>query len=301
MTQVPIIPAPDNTKPICAVMVTYNPDADLSENAAAILSQADHLIVVDNGSSDKRFFNQPPLNTLKCTPIKWPNNRGIAAALNAGISKAQLLGYEWVLLMDQDSKLADGCLAEMVRCWASHPLSTKIAMAGPNYSGPNRLQDAVHSPYEHWPDSATVPELITSGTLMAIALMDIIGPMREEFFIDMVDIEFCWRVRRKGLKMLVAKNAHMQHQLGVTQPIKFLGGVAVHSPFRTYYRSRNAVKLMKEVIFKDPKFFLARLLKFIFLAMKLLFLGRPWLLHMKLLLRGIWHGLRNRMGPAPTP
>jgi rhamnosyltransferase len=64
--------------------------------------------------------------------------------------------------------------------------------------------------------------------------------MRENYFIDYVDTEWCIRAEAMGYKNYVSSKAVMKHAIG-DNILKFkYFNVPVHSPFRRYYRVRNA-------------------------------------------------------------
>jgi rhamnosyltransferase len=78
---------------IGAIVVTFHPRPEYSENLAKILAQVDLLIVVDNGSNEQeltqiRLASREPGFKL----IENGDNLGIAAALNLGVREAQKEG-----------------------------------------------------------------------------------------------------------------------------------------------------------------------------------------------------------------
>ncbi|MEP6390027.1 MAG: glycosyltransferase family 2 protein [Halioglobus sp.] len=298
MTETEVIKPPRGFSEICSIMVTYFPEAEVASNARAILEQVDHLIVVDNGTSDLSFLQSGPFQKPHCTVIRWNENFGIAAALNEGVRAAIKMGYKWVLTMDQDSRLPEGCIEEMIHVWSTCGSRSNIAMVGPNYEGANRFQTATSGALEHTSDYAIVKEIITSGTLMPTTLFESIGEFREDLFIDMVDIEFCLRARRRGFSVAVALKTRMQHQLGSTKALPWIGGISSHPPLRNYYRFRNSVLIIKEAWGYDWHFVFSRSKKMLLIAVKIVLFERPWLKNVSSVARGICHGLIGRSGKA---
>src|SRR5580698_7152472 len=94
---------------ICAVVVTFRPEANVWDNLAKLRCQAETLVVVDNGSPPESLA---PFRALPAdagfTLIENKANLGIAAALNAGVRWAKTRGFEYVVLFDQDSAVTDG-------------------------------------------------------------------------------------------------------------------------------------------------------------------------------------------------
>src|SRR3954454_3994640 len=79
---------------VCAVIVTYNPGPTLVGNIVNVAAQADHVLVIDNGSSAKTEPQLRELETrLGCYVIRNVQNLGIACALNLGVKHASEANY----------------------------------------------------------------------------------------------------------------------------------------------------------------------------------------------------------------
>jgi rhamnosyltransferase len=143
------------------------------------------------------------------------------------------------------------------------------------------------------------PEITTaiaSGALLPMQALAAVGPMRESLFIDLVDIEWCFRARAKGYRAFGVCAAKLSHSLG-EQPTRVLGRtLATHSPLRNYYFYRNAVWLFRQdyvpAVWK--RVVAAQMLKR-YLAFSLLV--PPRLAYFRMMTLGIRHGLRRRGGP----
>ncbi|WP_286202000.1 hypothetical protein [Ochrobactrum sp. SFR4] len=87
----------------------------------------------------------------------------------------------------------------------------------------------------------------------------------------------------------------MQHDLG-DNPIIFFGRkIPVHSPLRHYYHFRNAVWLYKQNWLKTNWKIvdgIKLIRKFVFYSL----FTQNRVDHIRMMLKGIWHGLTNKMG-----
>jgi rhamnosyltransferase len=183
-------------KEICCIAVTYHPDAELPNRLSRILQQVSRLVIVDNGSSDAEIttlqgFAANPSVTLMLNFT----NLGIASALNNGIDRAAALGFKWVLLLDQDSCIDDDMVQTLISVQAAFPDQDRLAVIG---SGFRDADEAPREPIDEsrgsdWEEAESV---ITSGSLIPLAAHTVVGPFREEFFIDYVDTEYCFRAAR---------------------------------------------------------------------------------------------------------
>jgi len=56
--------------------------------------------------------------------------------------------------------------------------------------------------------------LLSSGSLVPLDVIDKVGGMEEELFIDQVDTEWCLRARSMGYRVFGAFGAILEHRLG---------------------------------------------------------------------------------------
>lgn len=292
---------------VVAIVVTYHPDLDLlGAQLTRLAPQVTDVVLVDNGSlCDLIAWNAQRIPAAAAV-IALGENRGIAAAHNAGIQWARNRRAEFVLLMDQDSIPAP----EMVERLASAlSAQSSPAAVGPRYLDERqdnpppfiRIQGLTLERCACATDDSVIPVdyLISSGCLIPMSVLDAVGGMQDDLFIDYVDIEWGLRARHHGFQSYGVCGAHMQHSLG-DQPIKFLGkNIPLHSPLRHYYHFRNAVFLYKEqwVPLNWKLVDGWRLcLKYVFYAL----FAKPRLAHLRMMSLGVWHGLRGKVGELAT-
>lgn len=141
--------------------------------------------------------------------------------------------------------------------------------------------------------------LITSGTLVRLEVIESVGPLNEEFFLEHVDTEWSLRVRYRGLQLYGVCDAGMEHKLGSAAARVPLSGrlVQIYPPYRYYYLFRNALLLGRRDWARVPwKLNEAKRLaiRLVFLA---LFVPPRWA-RLRFMALGLWHGLRGRTGPV---
>ena len=293
---------------VVAVVVTYDPDtARLQQLLEATRPQVHSLIIVDNGSNPERStWLRQAASARGIKLIELGANRGIAAAQNIGLSHARQVGASHVLLLDHDSIPAATMVADLLQALATvRPAGRGIAAVGPRYL--DERQDnpppfiRVHGLRVHrcdCPSTDTIVEvdyLISSGSLIPFPTLDLVGGMAEELFIDYVDIEWGLRAGRMGFQSYGVCAAQMSHDLG-DAPVSFMGRrVPVHTALRHYYHFRNAVWLYRSADL--PLHWKCAdswrlLLKFGFYTL----FGKPRMDHFRMMSRGMFDGLRGRMG-----
>lgn len=289
-----------STRPeVVAVVVTYKPDIRrLQQLLKAVEPQVQCCVIVDNGSPTDTVLVMQQILTASQHLIASPENHGIAVAQNMGLAHARECGAEYVFLLDQDSVPSSGTVARLL----SH--IKRLASAGVTAGaiGP-RLADerwdsakrlAPRGQAREFENLLEVDHIIASGSIIPMPVVDRIGGMKAELFIDYVDIEWCLRASRHGYPCFIATDVVMDHQLGA--PMKVLGRViSTHSPMRHYYMVRNTLWMIRQPWLparwrfgKVPKIALHLLINAVF--------ARPHLAHWRMMGRGLAHGLSGRMG-----
>jgi rhamnosyltransferase len=294
---------------ICAVVVTFNPDIDrLREQLTLLAPQVDRIVLVDNGSAPAASCHFAALADGNIEQQLLGSNTGIAHAQNVGIAAARQDGATHVLLMDQDSLPAPDMVMQLLQALLDkNAAGIKVAAVGGCYSD-GRQQNpppfirvrGFHLERCRCQTPAAVVAvdyLIASGTLIPMAVLAVAGGMREDFFIDYVDIEWGLRARRAGFQSFGVCAARMAHLLG-EMPHEFMGRkIPMHSPLRHYYHVRNAVRLYCEnnipLNWKVVDGW-RLLLKYVYYSL----FGVPRRRHWWMMTLGLVHGLKNRLGPV---
>jgi rhamnosyltransferase len=293
------IDVPPREQTICAIYVTYHPDRKFSERLAQIVPQVDHIIIVDNHSNSEAV---QMLRTL-CIEVNGElieneENRGVATALNQGIRRAIELGYPWAITFDQDSWPDQNLVKTLCETYANYPERWKVKLVGSNYRSSvtgRPFLNFKNITSSFFVESAVV---ITSGALMCIRAYEEVGPFRDDFFIDLVDHEYCLRIRSYGYKVLISRKALITHHLGNESFHRFLWGQVCynHSPLRKYYMTRNCLMTFRLYGYKEPYWVVRRfggMFKEVFLI--ILFEREKWE-KLRAMLLGVWHAASGHMG-----
>lgn len=218
---------------ISAVIVCYNPDGGtLKMCLDSIIAQVDVVIIVDNSVSSK-WKLPPEFLDKKVHIIRNNENLGIAKALNIGCAMSISLSCDYAYTLDQDSVSPAGIIADLTQGFLQHKNAGIIAPAYESYRNMNGEKDKV----------CKVNHVICSGSLMSLEAYSRIGGFLNDLFIDMVDVEYCWRLRKNGYYILQDGRFVLNHRLGdslIEKKILFKKiYYASHNPLRTYYYARN--------------------------------------------------------------
>lgn len=241
---------------IGAGMVVYAPNRErLKECLESILSQFNLLIVFDNGGDCEEIFS----NNNNVVYITERQNKGLAYALNRIMEKAILLGYEWLVTLDQDTLLPDDLLENYRQC-----IQVKdVAIFSPQVIDKRRKYLKVEDYKE---ELSEIDFCITSASCTNLHIWKQLNGFDEWLFIDFIDNDYCKRVRLSGYKIMRLNKVVINQQFG---DIKLKSPRAVQfylklseilhnkniaklsyrkrvSPLRVYYVHRNLLYLNKK-------------------------------------------------------
>lgn len=243
----------------CAIVVTYHPEMAALLKLLSQLNRETDFIVIDNGSPDAARIRDSIVAYPRCLEYRQiASNVGLAQALNDGLEEAGKRNYRFALLFDQDSSLGDLYVESMLEAYreAMDTSGRKVAAIGPRVINPqtrrqtpfklfNRVVFRSDRPFHGSQHLFHADILITSGTLIPLSCLADVGPMKASYFIDNVDLEWCFRAKSRGWALVGTDRAILYHAIGErsNDPLVRKGILAKHNPDRTYYSSRNRVHL----------------------------------------------------------
>lgn len=287
---------PDTRTSTCAVIVTYHPGPSILETLQKLSPQVQGVVIVDNGSpSHELDILRNASRSFGFHLIENGENLGIAEALNQGVRWAKSKEFPWVLLLDQDSKMGDHLVQGMFKAWLSHPKRGEVACVHPRYMHP----EIGYTRIAPRASDGSLVWCLTSGALMPAWIFDKIGWFASEFFIDWVDIEYCFRLRAAGYMLAEAPDAILVHDPGQAAPASILGlrfWPSHHSAWRRYYMSRNRIVVFRKYLFTLPRWTLQAIFAG-FRDIAKCFLGeKDRSRKFRNFLLGTWDGLIGKMG-----
>lgn len=273
-----------NKLKIGACVVLYNPDSEAFENIKRYGACVDKVVMVDNSDNEIAI---PDSALEKYHYINMHGNKGIAAALNAGMKYLYENGFEVGLTMDQDSKFPTKDYDKIHEIVEKH--IGEYALIGLNYCDHYQVSDT---------DITEVKTIITSGNFVRLEDFMAVDGFFAPLFIDYVDFDFNFRLHRAGKKIAVISRYSLIQTIGNPIAVKLFFSkrprhALNHSPIRYYYRYRNSCYLT----FKYGLFFLPKFLLEIFKFMPVMLIFEPRKREkMKMIMRGLNDGIHKRLG-----
>ena len=217
---------------VLAILVTYKPDLEtLRTLLVPALEEADRLVVVDNLSTPQTrqvirdaTGSQGPGQPLPPNMELIPNatNAGLGVGFNQGIVRAMELGFDFVLLLDQDSVLRKGAVRRLVDEYRSLAPRFEVgalqaanleADGRVNFDSRRRDYYRRHGMYEG-ETSYQGLYLLNSGAFFPVDVFRKVGLLDERYFIVFVDYEIALRLARAGLGVFHVPGAKIDHNVG---------------------------------------------------------------------------------------
>lgn len=223
---------------IAGIVTVYRHDVnDLINNIKTYIDWIDCLLIVDNNEkSDLEDIICATFPKYKISYVNFPDNKGIAAALNFALTKFNT--FDFLLTMDQDSYFKNGDFDKFLLEIKDYHCDYDVIMFAPYFNG-----DKCNDRYQ------MKLRTITSGGILNIKKAISIGGFDDCLFIDEVDHEFCYRAKKRGYKIVQCNKIELIHQLGETiehQVLYVTMRISNHSALRRYYMVRNSLYVMRK-------------------------------------------------------
>lgn len=225
--------------------VFYNPDI-LSVEHFKSLADYGYIVSIANNGIGRNEYDLI-VDNKNITIVGMGINEGLAKGMNDAINLIfkNNIEIDVVIMFDQDSK-PDFILPKLL--YKSHCENHEaLSMA---CIGPMLIDEKILIKNENKINKINkideVTTIATSGTLISRKNYEKVGPLKEDFFIDCIDHEWCFRAKGMGLKVYVDNEVKMKHNMGedgmnwfgVYKPI-------YRSPLRHYYIVRNTTAMLR--------------------------------------------------------
>jgi N-acetylglucosaminyl-diphospho-decaprenol L-rhamnosyltransferase len=256
---------------VSAVVVTYNAAPWIERSLDSLRGTEAEAIVVDNGSTDGTL--ELVRETFPEARLLQEENRGFGAGNNAGMRVAS---GRYFLLLNPDAWLTDGALGQLVAFADEHP---EAAVVGPRLLNPDgSLQRSVRGYPTPWRiateyfflrklaprsralnaffganfdhESECEAEFLGGACLLVRReAVDSVGGFDEDFFLMSEEVDWLYRFRQAGWKVLFYPGAEAFHVVGASlNPARFKHVVRGHLQFLRKHRGIQVAERARRVM-----------------------------------------------------
>ena len=229
----------NNQAKILAVIVTYNPKIGHLKLFLETLSKLiDSVLVYDNNSQNFRDVAsiQFPQNVIIHSS---PVNKGLPTHYNAAIQYGLENGFDYLLILDQDSTFDKHFLDE----YRKH-LDADFFCLVPFLVHNNIDYEKIY-PTKTKNICDYVKRSINSGTLIDLHKLPNDIRFDEDLFIDCVDFDIFEKIQKRGFKVLRVNSAKLHISLGnISRTGPFF--LYNYSPFRLEKQTRDRVIFLRK-------------------------------------------------------
>jgi len=291
---------------IGCIIIIYKTDIkSLYKKIKNIYKEVDNFYIINNSKKKAIFKNK------KFQITNLDVNLGIASAQNLALLSSFKNKNDYVLFSDQDTIFPKNFIKDILNFYIySNIKYGKLFAVAPNlydrnkkvlsgfvkrffffrnnlFNNNNKLNNINH---------CKITEAMSSGMFVNMKILRKIGFLNENYFLDWVDFDLCWRAINEGYNIVGAPNIIASHFLGNNSVKIFNKSFHIHKPFRAYYIVRNGFNL--SLYSKNINFFwkINIFLNTLRYSLGYFLLMRPFNEVCKYIFLGFLHGLFNRLG-----
>ncbi len=203
------------------------------------------IYVVDNASTDESVSKLRKRFGDTITVMVNPENIGGSGGFYTGIKKAEALGYQYIMLLDNDAMLEEHAIEYLYEYLKKHEDVGFCGAETLNMHYPELYQDfggrldfesfymrgiMAGSRKMEIPVAMEADYVASCALLCRLEAVKAAGGMPKENFIYWDDVEMCTRCRMAGYKVVVLSAAKAYHDIS---------GAGPQNLFLAYYANRN--------------------------------------------------------------
>ena len=239
-----------------ACVTLYNPDMGVVDNIKTYANGVERIYVIDNSEEQQCDVENDIKQIENVQYYKMNGNKGVSFALNLALKCAIKDGYDYLLTMDQDTRFYPGQINRFIDKINQYIVSGNYKRVG-IFAADTSSQDNKHNKNDE-----LVSLVLTSGNFINTKIINDIGGFDDRLFIDWIDQDICYRLKKVGYKIILFREIGIKHNLGERQKVKMgcvCFEITVHNVVRYYYMTRNKFYVLKKnhiSIIKKTRFYL---------------------------------------------
>ena len=233
------------------IFVLYEPGEDFLRNLMKAHAACPHTVAVDNSPVADLHLHES-LREQGIQVIFNRNEGGLAGAYNRGAEALLRRECEVMFLLDQDSDVETSFFRDMMR--AVTELGDAFLIGPKIYEIKLQKYMPVIGPGKRFPKTLHIDDhtaglfltlcIISSGSAISSAAYRKLGPFREDYFIEYIDVEYSLRARSLNIPVYMNSAVTLRQSNGQIERHGKLF-TTNHAAWRRYYIARNAVHCLR--------------------------------------------------------
>lgn len=312
----PINPSLSQRQRTAAVVVTHNRKESVVEVIEALLNQTAScdIVIVDNASSDGTANVLEERGFLARKNVHYfvlPENLGGSGGFFSGLHYAIERDWHWFWLMDDDAVPEPDALEHLLK-YADRPDTVYGSAAVNENNGKTKLcwpaiiRNGGRKRFVEFPELLAEAEKVDMipflGFLIHRRLIERVGYPDRGFFICADDKEYCERIKRHNANLILIRSSIIHHPLAQVRIHRFGRFQAAYRslpPWKIYYDIRNKILIAKAYF--GHRLWTQTLPGIFGRAFLQLLNEKPFFPTLKMTLKAVFDGLRNRKGKIVCP
>lgn len=232
----------------CIGIVLYYPTKEELLELKEKISFFQNVVIFDNTDYENQnnlIENKSLIMNDVSTYISYKKNMGLSYAYNTMCTWGTDNGFDFLLILDQDSIFVNDDIKRMVTFIEKFEGRERIGIFSPAVLFEHMKNQ---TPKEEFEEKEWV---ISSGSFINLDIYHLTQGFDNFLFIDRVDDDYCRMIRRAGYKIIQYNLVILNQTLGTTKKI-FGRKISEHSAMRVYYMSRNRLYIYNKY-YRLPK------------------------------------------------
>ena len=177
--------AKQNKINVAGVVVFYHPTHANISNIGTYINDIDHLYIIDN-SDIELDRSELSLFEKKISYCPLHKNYGLGYATNHGARIAHDDGYDWMLILDQDTKFEDNAIS-ILKSYA-RKYQNEYSLFCPNITAIGDHGEAFYTLITNRNDNKEIHWATASGSLVNLKDFWSVGGVWADLFIEHLDV-----------------------------------------------------------------------------------------------------------------
>lgn len=215
-----------NQLKFCVGIIWFNPTPKDVKRLSIIEKCFDKVYIYDNSPVNNKKYLTDYFLSKKIEYFYNGKNEGISIPFNYIAKKAK--NYDFLFALDQDTEIKENAIIDLKKYIRNH-FNENVGIYCPN------IYFKTEPKIDNLSDS--IQNTITSCSMLNLDIFNKLGGYDNNIFLDGVDREYCFRLKKYGYKIIRVNNILIKQNLGNGK--KNIFGIYEHAPIRTYYITYN--------------------------------------------------------------